>query len=237
MTGKRDQTATGTPDPRLDRGDATRNRLLLSSIDVFGRQGFEGATTRTLAKAAGVNLQAIPYYFGGKEKLYIAAAEHIGSMIAEQVQGPSERIRSRLAEADRQGQAIGSAEARALLTDLLQTMVELFVSSRSEAWARFLIREQMQPTEAFRRVYGGVMKPLLETVRRLVAVILEERPESEHVGLRTLSLLGGVMVFRVAHAAATAQLGWKAVGPREINVVRALAGELVASLGESEGRR
>src|SRR5579862_9588675 len=49
-----------------------RLRLLEAAIDVFGRHGFDGASTRMLAKAAGVNLQAIPYHFGGKEGLYLA---------------------------------------------------------------------------------------------------------------------------------------------------------------------
>ncbi len=51
-----------------------------------------------------------------------------------------------------------------------------------------------------------------------------------------LALLGGVMVFRMANAAARAQLGWKTIGPREVETVRGLARELVASL-EREGRR
>src|SRR3546814_4183421 len=67
---------------RPDRGDTTRQKLLRASIDVFGRHGFDGATTRTLADAAGVNLQAISYHFGGKDGLYVAAAEHIAAMIA-----------------------------------------------------------------------------------------------------------------------------------------------------------
>lgn len=42
---------------RADRGDATREKLLNTAIDVFGRYGFDGATTRKLADAAGVNLR------------------------------------------------------------------------------------------------------------------------------------------------------------------------------------
>jgi imidazoleglycerol phosphate synthase glutamine amidotransferase subunit HisH len=110
-------------------------------------------------------------------------------------------------------------------------MAVLFVGAESEAWARFLIREQMEPTEAFARVYGGVMKPLLDVVRRLIGLLLLEDPSSEHVRLRTLSLLGGVMVFRTAHAAAMAQLGWRTVGAREVEAVRALARELAGTIG------
>ncbi|HEX6141368.1 MAG TPA: TetR family transcriptional regulator, partial [Geminicoccaceae bacterium] len=53
---------------RGERGEATRERLLLAAIDVFGRRGFE-ASTRELAGAAGVNLAAIPYHFGSKHGL------------------------------------------------------------------------------------------------------------------------------------------------------------------------
>ena len=78
---------------------------------------------------------------------------------------------------------------------------------------------------------GGVMKPMLDVVGKLIAILIEEDPESQHVRLRTLALLGGVMVFRMANAAARAQLGWKAVGPREVEAVQGLARELVAAIG------
>ena len=213
---------------RGDRGDATREKLLSASVDVFGRYGFDGATTRKLADAAGVNLQAIPYYFGGKEGLYIATAEHIGAAISSHISGLRDRARATLAD---RGGRIAPDEARALLSEIVETMAALFVSAKSESWARFLIREQMEPTEAFARVYGGVMKPMLDVVGKLVAVLIGEDSDSQHVRLRTLSLLGSVMVFRMANAAARAQLGWKSIGPREVEVVRGLARELVAAIG------
>jgi len=218
-----------------DRGDATREKLLTTSIDVFGRYGFDGATTRMLSEAAGVNQQAIPYYFGGKEGLYIAAAEHIGSAIAAHISTLRERTRSRLAEAETAGAPIGREEARSLLAEILQTVAMLFISRESEPWARFLIREQMEPTEAFKRVYGGVMKPMLEVVGRLVAILLGDEPGSQHVRLRTLALIGSVMVFRVAHAAVLAQLEWNSIGPEEAEIIRGLARELVAAIKPEGG--
>jgi hypothetical protein len=93
---------------------------------------------------------------------------------------------------------------------------------------------QMEPTEAFKRMYEGFMKPGTDTASRLVAIILGESPDSEHVRLRTLSLIGSVLMFRMGHATATRYLGWKRVGPREIAAIRQLAAELVATL--STGR-
>lgn len=216
--------------PRAERGDVTREKLLSAAIDVFGRNGFDATTTRALARAAGVNLQAIPYYFGGKQGLYIAAAEHIGSLIATHTAGVREKAAARLREAEVQGGAIGTDEARALLTGILREMAALFIGPESEPWARFLIREQMAPTEAFRRIYAGVMRPLLALLGRLVSILLDEDPKSEHVRLRTLSLVGSVLVFRVAHAAVRSHLAWESVGPREVEAVCAIAGELAASI-------
>jgi hypothetical protein len=102
------------------------------------------------------------------------------------------------------------------LTEIIQLKATLYLSNESESWARFLQREQLDPTEAFARVYHGVMKPSFD----------------EHVRLRAMSLLGSVMVFRTAKAAASTHLGWTTVGPRELDAIRALAAEVVASIGQ-----
>lgn len=220
-----------------ERGDATRAKLLAASIEVFGRYGFDVTTTRALADAAGVNLQAINYYFRSKEGLYLAAAEHIAASIAGHIGTVRMRLRSRLEAHDAGEQAIAREEAQALLSDILQALAAIFTSPESEVWARFLIREQMEPTDAFERVYQGAMRPVLEVAGRLVGLLLEEDPMSEHVRMRTMSLVGGLMIFRVARAAAEAHLGWTTVGEREVAQVRALADELARGLARQKGER
>jgi len=221
---------------KVIRGDLTREKLLTASIDVFGRYGFDGATTRMLTDAAGVNQQAIPYYFGSKEGLYIATAEFIAQQIGAHVSPMREKVRGRFLRADEGGDPVGETEARALLTQIVETVAALFVSKESEPWARFLIREQMYPTEAFRRIYDAVMSPMFDVVGRLVAIMLRDEPTSEHIRLRTLSLLGSVLVFRMAHAAVMAKLGWSSIGPSQLSTIQAHARELVAAIGH-EGKR
>ncbi|MDB5201238.1 MAG: hypothetical protein JWQ27_647 [Ferruginibacter sp.] len=43
--------------------------ILLKAEELFAVRGFDGATVRDIADAAGVNLAMISYYFGSKEKL------------------------------------------------------------------------------------------------------------------------------------------------------------------------
>jgi AcrR family transcriptional regulator len=213
-----------------NHGDATRDKLLLAAVDVFGRHSFDGTSTRLLAEAAGVNLQAITYYFGGKDGLYRAAAGHIAAAVSDLVTPAREPIRARLANAERAGGTIDTTEARRLLTGLLRTMAALFASPRSEPWARFILREQMDPTAAFQVLFDGMMKPLLAVSVPLVAILLKEEPSSRHVRLRTLSLVGSVMVFRVAHAAVLRILETPVLGPAEADAIANLADELIEAI-------
>lgn len=222
--------------PASARAEIARQKMLSAALDVFGRYGFDGASTRQLADAAGVNLQAIPYYFGSKEGLYIATAEYLMMQIDTHVGDMRARIGTHLLALDAAGEPLGEAQARLFLTEILQTMVRLFVGKESESWARFLIREQMEPTEAFTRVYQGLMRPMIEMGRRLIGVILREDPASEHVRLRAFNLLGSVIIFRFAHAAVLAQMEWDAFGPEQVEILRGLAAELVDAIGPLKGR-
>ncbi|MCL2716670.1 MAG: CerR family C-terminal domain-containing protein [Alphaproteobacteria bacterium] len=217
-------------DRRVDRGEATRQKLLIASIREFGRLGFEGVSTRALAQAAGVNLQAIPYYFRDKEGLYLAAAEHITGLVKAHVGELADRIRGRLDDADQGGREIKKAEARALLTEIARTMAALFVSPQSDVWAQFVVHEQSAPTAAFSILYRGFMGPMLQIAERLLAILLEEPVGSEHIRLRLVSLLGSILVFRVARGTILSQLGWSEIGPGQANAVLDMVPELLATI-------
>ncbi len=47
----------------------TKERILGAAEVLFARRGFDGASLRQLTAAAGVNLAAVNYHFGSKEKL------------------------------------------------------------------------------------------------------------------------------------------------------------------------
>lgn len=54
---------------------STRDRILAKALEVFAELGFEGATTRKIADAAGENVGLIKYYFDSKERLWQEAAD------------------------------------------------------------------------------------------------------------------------------------------------------------------
>jgi AcrR family transcriptional regulator len=56
--------------------DDTKTMLLNAAGEVFAAEGYEAATVRTICRRAGVaNIAAVNYYFGDKERLYVAAVK------------------------------------------------------------------------------------------------------------------------------------------------------------------
>jgi AcrR family transcriptional regulator len=204
-------SANGSPQyrrARHDRGAETRQRLVEAALDVFGRYGFEGATTRQIAKEAKANLAAIVYHFGSKEALHLAVAEYIVGRIAVLV-GPS------LAAAGAPEALATPATARAALFRLLEAYADVMLGqAEAEKWARFIVREQMQPTDAFDVIYrslGGAHG----IGARLVAAVTGRSADDEAVGLSVLTMMGQILVFRVARELVLRRMGWRSVGEKE----------------------
>lgn len=217
------------PTPPVDaaRSDGTREKLLLAALELFGQHGFEGVSTRKLAELAGVNLQAINYYFGNKRGLYNAVADYLIERLQTRIGERRTMVLDRLAEAQAGGRPIDVSEARSILVMLAETMLTLFANDESAVWVRYMVREQAEPTEAYDRIYSGFMQPVLAAARHLVGLLIGEDPASERVGLRTLSLVGSLVIYRVGRATVLRELGWNSVGLQEVATIRGIARDLV----------
>lgn len=60
-----------------------------AGIACFAAHGFKGATTRTLAGAAGVNIATLAYHFGDKQGLYRAAIDRLYERLLDLQPDPS----------------------------------------------------------------------------------------------------------------------------------------------------
>jgi AcrR family transcriptional regulator len=227
---------TSSHAPTVAGLDGTREKLLLAALDLFGQYGFDGVSTRKLAETAGVNLQAINYYFGTKRGLYNAVADYLIERLQTRIGERRTLILGRFAEAQSGGRPIDAGEARSILVLLAESMLTLFAEDESAVWVRYMVREQAEPTEAFERIYMGFMRPMLAAARHLVGILIEADPESERVRLRTLSLVGSLIIYRVGRATILRELDWSAVGADQVAAIRGIAADLVAGVrpaGES----
>src|SRR6187401_1388740 len=63
--------------------EANRVRILAAAADEFASRGFKGASMDAIAARTDTTRALINYYFGSKEKLYLAALEHVYAEIRQ----------------------------------------------------------------------------------------------------------------------------------------------------------
>jgi len=63
---------------------ANRARILVAAIDEFAARGFKGASMDAIAARTHTTRALINYYFGSKEKLYLAVLEQVYAEIREE---------------------------------------------------------------------------------------------------------------------------------------------------------
>jgi AcrR family transcriptional regulator len=164
-------------------------RLLEIAIDAFGKRGLEGASTRQIAAAAGTAMSSITYHYGGKEGLYLAAADHIASRMAESL---SPAMMVEIAEGD----AVG---ARKAVHGMLDALLDKMIRKQTESWSLFIVREQMNPTAAFARLFDGPMGQMTRSLARFVR-IAAGIPDGEDSRIAAVTLFGQVLVVRASRA-------------------------------------
>jgi len=206
---------------------STDSRLLDVAVDHFGRLGLEGASTRAIARDADTLMSSITYHFGGKQGLYLAAADHISA----QLHG---HIAPMLAQAAAIcGEAGDVAQARAAIHTLMRGMTLVMLADETAAMARFIVREQADPTEAFDRIYNRIMGTMLDRLSGLLIRVSGQRLARAEARVRAITLMGQVLVFRVARATVMTGMGWTAIGEAEAAaIVRTIAAQLDAILDQ-----
>lgn len=231
-----------TPRRETSPAEMTRAALVRAALKLFGRQGFDGTSTREIAAEAKANIGSIAYHFGGKEGLRAAAADYIVETIqtiaGQAIGNPraaSVSKRGDSKEGDFKGgdaEAGDSEAARAQLLTALERMVA-FVVARPEAGeiVQFVLRELSHPTAALDRIYDGVFEP---THRRLCLIWEQatgEAAESETTRLTVFTLIGQVIYFRIGREAVMRRMGWREIGDAEAaKVVAVVSNNLEAML-------
>lgn len=211
--------------------EATRQRILDSALDLFGERGLTGTTVRDIAARAKVNVAAISYHFGGKDELYRAVAESvIGSIEA--------RVRQRFAPLLERPPSNPKA-ALAAMQDFAETIIEVIVGPpEMRRVARFIIREQMQPTFAFEILFG-VMSRLHGAATRMFALAAGLDPEGREAMLRVFLIIGQVLFLRIAETAVSRRLKLDHYDEAFLTEVKALVRQNVRAmvLAAREDRR
>lgn len=198
------------------RGDETRQRIIDAAIQLFGEHGFNGASTRDIATAAGVNAPALQYYFENKEGLYRACAEYL-----------TEGLRARYAPCmERASEALkNDADAHALIDAYLgiQAMTLDTVLAQPQPYKGLVGRELAgeSPNVASEMLQRKMKRPINKLMLALIAGIAGTRPDDAITRIRMLTLKGLVLAFYYPPGACLDLLGWKEIDASKSALIKA----------------
>lgn len=202
------------------RGDQTRQALIQAALEVFGRAGFDAASTRAIAESAGVNQALIGYHFGGKQGLYIGVFEHIVGEMQQHMAPVAATVMEHLATAP-----ATPDERRDLALQLMVTVADAFndmiAEHMADGWVRLILREQQDPTAAFDLLYDNVIARMLGLATHLVAMATGLEEGSEACRIRALMLFGQVLVFHAARGSTSRLMAWETtLGPHQMAAIK-----------------
>jgi AcrR family transcriptional regulator len=147
-----------------DSPTATRTAILDAAEQLFSKNGVEGTSMRDISKAAGVNLGAINYHFGTKDRLALEA-------FARRLQPAN---RERIARLNALEAAAGRRKLK--LEAIIDALVRPAVESEERATPecmRMVSRCFQEPSPALRKF---VEQEFAEVVTRFDAAILRAVP-------------------------------------------------------------
>src|SRR6516162_8697266 len=78
-----------------------KDQIIDKAVELFGSKGFDNTSVRELCHEAGINIAMINYYFGSKEKLFLAMVERkavymkgkMEELLQSQEMDPMEKVR------------------------------------------------------------------------------------------------------------------------------------------------
>lgn len=189
-------------DPSPDRGEETRRRLMEAALPVFARDGYDGVSTRRIAEAAGANVAAIAYHFGGKRGLYLAVARCVAERNGAALGPMVERVAAEVAAAKGDRARLG-----VLLARTVGGFMRGMVTAREDGRAGFIVRELLTPSDAFDILYDGFFEPMNRAMTAIAAAALGRAADDPEAVMRGHLMFGAVMPLIAGRAVVERRLG------------------------------
>jgi TetR/AcrR family transcriptional regulator, regulator of cefoperazone and chloramphenicol sensitivity len=212
--------ASGPADPRTAE---TRQRIIDTSLRLFGEHGFKGVSVRDISAAAGANVAAVSYHFGSKQGLYRTIFETV-------LDSDEGRFREQMANV---GTLLVRARGdRALLVAAVEILVAGMVGriatyEHTHWFSVLLARELALPGELFELLYRRRAEPIMEMMTRVVATAWE-LPEGDPSSRLAANLLYGQVANLVfARPVLWRQMGWDDYNPGRVDLLIRMVSNLI----------
>jgi AcrR family transcriptional regulator len=164
-------------------GTEVRGEILMAAGPIFAEVGFARATVREICGAAGVNVAAVNYYFGDKQRLYVETVKHAYQLRSTQVPMPAWS-----------GDESPEEMLRGFLAALARRML-----GEDQGWTQqLLLREVLNPTSACKTLVEDFFRPQMDFVMDVLAKLLPSDVSMVRRRKVAFSVFGQCLFYRVA---------------------------------------
>ena len=157
-----------------------RERLIEAAGEIFGEQGFHGATIREITKEAGVNLAAVNYYFRDKEELYWEVLLHAVKAVLKDIHPLAQEMPA-------------EQQLELFVAELLRNMLD---PSRPDWHGKLISREMSAPTRMLDILVESTMRPRRDVLRKIIAGLAGGPIGEEQEALLCASVMGQCIYYR-----------------------------------------
>ncbi len=209
---------------------ATKEALLQAAGELFADLGFDGASTREIARRAGTNMASIGYHFGGKENLYLETLRFV--LTKENTWGDA--LEAALARTEQ-----GTPVSEALCATIRTRLEETFGGVHPIWQTKLIVRALLEPSPALRALIHENFAP---EFARATAVARAWNPalSEAQAKLWTNSLFGQEIVYVLAQTIMLEMEQWAAYPAGYLDEVAAHTARLMTAalwLGELDTGR
>lgn len=135
----------------------TISQVLDAAGEVFAEKGFQLATVREICSRAGVNIAAVNYHFGDKERLYVEAVKSARQVIESNAPLPAD---------------METAEPDVALRVFIHTLAQRLLRDGNSWRHRLLVQEFMNPSRACEEMMQESISPTMERLHAIICRML-----------------------------------------------------------------
>ena len=157
-----------------------KQRLLAAAEAVFAEKGFAAASVREITRAADVNIAAINYHFGDKERLYVETVKYAHSCSMDG--RPLPAFPPHMNPADK-------------LTAFIREMVTRMHAPARPTSMKLMMREMADPGVAAGVVVDEFIQPMAFMLRAILRELLPEA-DDHHLLMTGFSVIGQCLYYR-----------------------------------------
>lgn len=164
--------------------DGVREKILNAAGREFAEHGYKSTTIRRICRAADVNVAAVNYYFGDKQRLYLETVQQAHCRLSEQFPVVPQ---------------LDESPPEVKLHGFIQAMLIRMIGGKATPWEqRLMLREVLHPTSACRDLVEQYFRPLLQMLLHIIAELVPDETSESQRDQFAFSIFGQCLFYRIA---------------------------------------